>query len=62
MGETPLILASDEGHLEVVKYLIKKGAKIKHSDKYNNFPLMKAVCKGHHEVVKCLIENGANAN
>ena len=32
-GESPLILASSEGHFEIVKLLLDKGAEVNHQDK-----------------------------
>ena len=54
-GETALMLASSEGHLEMVKLLVENGAD------YTN-ALRLASREGHLEIVKLLIENGANIN
>jgi ankyrin repeat protein len=51
--------ASQNGHIEVVKLLLEKGANI-HAD--DDFSLRIASQQGHLEVVKLLIENGANVN
>jgi len=60
-GETPLILASEFGHLEIVKCLIEKcNANVESKDNHGNTPLILASGYGYLEIVKCLIENGAN--
>ena len=45
--------ASENGHLEVVKYLVKKGANVTAA---NNYPLKWASEKGHLKVVKYLVK------
>lgn len=62
IGETALIGASTGGQLEVVKYLISKGADINIKDNDGVTALMMASAKGHLEVVKYLIDNGADIN
>ncbi len=60
-----LILASQEGHTEVVKLLIDYGADVNGpSPKINhgNTALITASYKGHKEVVKLLLDMGANVN
>jgi ankyrin repeat protein len=52
-----LIVASKYGHLEVVKFLVEKGANI-HAD--NNLALRCASKYGHLEIVKFLVKNGAD--
>jgi len=52
-----LCRASENGHLEVVKLLVEKGADI-HAD--NDYSLKWASGNGHLEVVKLLVEKGAN--
>ena len=59
-GETPLTIASCEGHLEIVKVLIASGALLDKANKYGCTPLYIASCKGHLEIVKVLIANKAN--
>ena len=49
--------ASENGYLEVVKYLVEQGADI-HSD--NDYPLRAAASYGHLAVVNYLVENEAN--
>lgn len=52
-----LMLATEHGHLEVIKLLIANGL---HSDQ--DSALKHASRNGHLEIVKVLIENGANVN
>jgi FOG: Ankyrin repeat len=52
-----LILACKNGHLEVAKFLVDKGAKI-HAD--NDSALQHACSRGHLEVAKFLVDKGAN--
>jgi len=60
-GTTPLCIASEEGHLEVVKYLIGNGANINQAKTKNGAtPLLTASLNGHLDVVKHLIEKKAN--
>ena len=57
-GNFPLILASHNGHLDVVKYLVEHGVNIKTL----NESLHLAARNGHLNIVKYLIENGADVN
>jgi ankyrin repeat protein len=50
-----IILASKNGHLEVVRLLIKNGADC-------NYAILLASENGHVEIVRLLIENGADCN
>ena len=54
-----LRIASKEGHLDVVKYLVERGADI-HSQ--GETPLAAAVVNGQAEVVKYLVSKGADAH
>ena len=61
-GWTALMLASDKGHLKVVKLLLEKGANANAQNNNGETALMVASEKGHLEIVKLLIEKGANIN
>lgn len=61
-GRTPLSLASQYGHAEVVRRLISAKANIELCDKQNTSPLFFASWEGHREIVQLLIEAGANPN
>ena len=59
-GDTPLRMASINGHLHVVQYLVELHASL---DKANNdgyTPLSVAVYFGHLDVVRYLLEQGAD--
>jgi ankyrin repeat protein len=62
-GETPLICASYNGHVEVVRLLLEYGAKTDIIAGLVNWTaLMGASAEGHVEVVRLLLECGANPN
>ena len=60
-GATPLYIAAEEGHREVVQLLVKKGTNVDQSNN-NGPPLYIAAQKGHLRVVQYLIQKGANVN
>jgi len=51
-GTTPLYFACEEGHIEVVKYLVKQGANINKRNNDGITPLSIACQERHIEVVK----------
>jgi serine/threonine-protein phosphatase 6 regulatory ankyrin repeat subunit B len=63
-ARTALMLASQQGHLEVVKLLLEEGAKDNINPPYQNgqTALMLASQEGHLEVVKLLLQQGAKIN
>ncbi|XP_063923294.1 uncharacterized protein LOC135137536 [Zophobas morio] len=61
-SSTPLIVASREGHVTVVEYLLKCGAKINGADKYGRTPFFEASSSGHEKTLEYLAKNGANIN
>lgn len=61
-GISPLIAASSEGHVEVVKLLVAAKADVNVVDKDKTSALMAASARGHLDVVKELIAAGAKVN
>ncbi len=59
-GNTALMVAVYNGHLEVVKYLAECGVDLEVKD--GDTALMKAAINGHLDVVKCLAECGADVH
>lgn len=58
---TPLMIASWHGRIELVQLLIDNGACINQSDKGNGFTaLIKAVYQNFPATVQCLLKNGAD--
>lgn len=56
---SPIVLASENGHLELVKYLVSKGATI-HA--LGNFCFVKACQNGHLYILEYLMEKQVNFN
>jgi ankyrin repeat protein len=53
-----LHIAAAEGHLEVCKFLVKKGLDVNNEDKYSRKPIVDALFKGHRDVVIFLKQEG----
>lgn len=62
LQQTPLLMASYEGHANIVLFLIEKGAKIDQPDSFGATPLHMAVLGGQTEIVELLISKGADVN
>ena len=58
---TPALIASSRGYLEMLKLLIKYGADINIKNQYGNYPLDAAISNKHQNVVDYLISNGAHS-
>eukprot|EP00826_Nyctotherus_ovalis_P056477 TRINITY_DN7632_c0_g1_i3.p1 TRINITY_DN7632_c0_g1~~TRINITY_DN7632_c0_g1_i3.p1 ORF type:complete len:217 (-),score=51.48 TRINITY_DN7632_c0_g1_i3:146-796(-) len=59
---SPLHMACANGFEEIVRILLKAGAKIDILNESKNTPLHWAAYNGHTGIVKLLLENGANPN
>ena len=59
---TALHSASYEGHLQVVRYLLRHGVDVDVRNTENSTSLLLASWKGHGDVVQCLLDHGADLN
>uniref|UniRef100_A0A8B9LSH5 Kinase D-interacting substrate 220a n=1 Tax=Astyanax mexicanus TaxID=7994 RepID=A0A8B9LSH5_ASTMX len=59
-GQTPLMAAAEQGSLEIVQELIRRGANVNLDDVDCWTALVSAAKEGHVEVVKELLDNNAN--
>ncbi|CAL8115994.1 unnamed protein product [Orchesella dallaii] len=59
-GRPPLLYAADYGQLEVIDYLVAKGANVNATDKHGISPLLAAIWEGHTSCVRLLLEKGAS--
>ncbi|KAM4542230.1 kinase D-interacting substrate of 220 kDa B isoform 4-T5 [Odontesthes bonariensis] len=59
-GQTPLMVAGEQGNLEIVQELIRRGANVNLDDVDCWTALISAAKEGHIEVVRELLENNAN--
>ena len=61
-GETALMYASTEGHLDLLKILLDNQADINAEDYSKSTPLHLASFNGHLSIVENLVEEGADIN
>ncbi|MEK6237992.1 MAG: ankyrin repeat domain-containing protein, partial [Planctomycetales bacterium] len=59
-GTTPLVSTALQGRLEVVKLLLKRGAKVEAANNDGNTPLHVAAFLCRSEIVELLLENGGS--
>ena len=59
-GVTPVMLAAERGHSEVLKTLLEHGGKVDESDEEGKTALLYAIRKQHKDCVKILLEEGAD--
>jgi len=57
--QTPLYCAAEKGDLQIVEFLISKGAKLNGYNYATGSPLHRAARNGHLAIVKVLVDNGA---
>lgn len=60
--DTPMLRATETGHVAIVKYLLSKGAVADPQSIGRNTPLMQASYMGRTEIVDALLQAGANSN
>ena len=58
-GQSALLLASHNGNMDSVEFILNHGADVYLSSRDGNTPLIQASADGHISVVKKLIERGA---
>jgi len=58
---TALMLASENGHMEVVKVLLAAGADVNVKSRTGNTALSQATEQGHSEIIELLKKAGATA-
>ena len=56
------MMASQEGHKEIVKLLLDKGANVNLQDRNDRNSPDDGIADGHTEVVKLLLDKGADVN
>ena len=67
MGMSSLMIASEKGYFDIVKYLVEHGANIDGYTEDNGMdsnwtPLYYAIVHGHTEIIKFLVENDASVD
>lgn len=63
LGKTPLHLAAENGHKQIVELLIAKGANVNATEReMTNTPLHLAALIGHTQIAELLLSNGAGVN
>jgi len=60
--QTPLYVASENGHVDTVEWLLESGANVDQADEQQCTPLYIACLHGHDAVISKLIECGADVN
>lgn len=60
--EGSIVQAATKGHIEIVRWLLDRGAKINYvvENQSRCLPLIRAATEGHLDVIKLLIEHGAD--
>ena len=58
-NNTPLHVASEQGHTKVVRILLQRGSDATQKNRLFLTPLASAAISGHYDVIELLLENGA---
>ncbi|KAH7146273.1 hypothetical protein EDB81DRAFT_869123 [Dactylonectria macrodidyma] len=58
-GRTPLLSATENGHMAIVRLLLDRGAYIEAMDQQRQTPLLSATENGHEAIVRLLLDRGA---
>jgi ankyrin repeat protein len=62
-GNSALILAAREGHLDAIRALLQSGADVNEPNAGDKTtPIVTAICNGHYDVAKYLLDHGADPN
>lgn len=61
-GQTALFMATLKDRVDVVKFLIEKGAQVNVQNRYGVSPLLLCAESGNYELVQALVKAGANVN
>ena len=61
-GNSPLMVATWKGHVDVVCYLLEQGANVNKADDHGCTSLHEAASEGHLEIAKLLMLYGAELN
>jgi ankyrin repeat protein len=61
-GSTPLIVAAEEGRLDVAEFLVDSGANLNARNDLDYTALHWAAFHGHYDIVKLFLKNKADAN
>ena len=61
-GTSPLLVAAEMGHKDVVQLLLNRGAKANMVNQHGQTPLHLAAWSGHPKVAKLLLDRGADPN
>ena len=58
-GVSPLLVAGEENHVELVEFFIAKGADINHAENHGYLPITRAFWKSNNDIIKLYKRHGA---